>query len=67
MTNQESLSDSVQMLLDEREIWRLMVEYFDAVDALDPRRAVQIFSDDVTGDFMTGRVYQGRELSLIHI
>ena len=60
MTNQESLSDSVQVLLDEREIWRLMVEYFDAVDALDPKRAVQIFSDDVTGDFMTGRVYQGR-------
>ena len=61
MTDKESLSDSVQMLLDEREIWRLMVEYFDAVDALDPRRAVQIFSADVTGDFMTGRVYQGRE------
>lgn len=61
MTDKESLSDSLQMLLDEREIWRLMVEYFDAVDALDPERAVQIFSDDVTGDFMTGRVYQGRK------
>lgn len=61
MADKKSLSDSVQMLLDEREIWRLMVEYIDAVDALDPRRAVQIFSADVTGDFMTGRVYQGRE------
>jgi uncharacterized protein (TIGR02246 family) len=61
MTNNEILSDSVQLLLDEREIWRLMVEYFDAVDALDPKRAVQIFSEDVIGDFMTGRVYQGRE------
>jgi ketosteroid isomerase-like protein len=60
MINNETLSDYVQLLLDEREIWRLMVEYFDAVDALDPKRAVQIFSDDVTGDFMTGRVYQGR-------
>ena len=47
MADKKSLSDSVQMLLDEREIWRLMVEYFDAVDALDPRRAVQIFSAEV--------------------
>ena len=61
MTDKERHSDSVQMLLDEREIWRLMVEYFDAVDALEPKRAVQIFSDDVTGDFMTGRVYTGRD------
>jgi hypothetical protein len=47
-------------LVDERAIARLMVDYFDAVDALDPYRAVEIFTDDVEGDFMTGRLYHGR-------
>ena len=61
MIDNKTLSDSMQLLLDEREIWRLMVEYFDAVDALDPKRAVQIFSADVIGDFMTGRIYEGPE------
>lgn len=53
--------DLLRELADAREIEGLMVHYFDAVDALDPWRAVQIFSDDVEGDFMTGRQYRGRE------
>lgn len=47
-------------LVDAREIEALMVHYFDAVDALDPFRAVEIFTDEVEGDFMTGHPYVGR-------
>ena len=50
----------LQELLDARAIEGLMVHYFDAVDALDPFRAVEIFTDDVEGDFMTGHPYVGR-------
>jgi uncharacterized protein (TIGR02246 family) len=52
---------ALRELVDERAIARLMVDYFDAVDALDPFRAVGIFTDDVEGDFMTGRLYHGRQ------
>ena len=51
---------ALRELVDERAIASLMVDYFDAVDALDPYRAVEIFTDDVEGDFMTGRLYHGR-------
>lgn len=46
-------------LIDAREIEGLMVHYFDAVDSLDPFRAVEIFTDDIEGDFMTGKIYTG--------
>jgi ketosteroid isomerase-like protein len=49
----------VRELADAREIEGLMIHYFDAVDALDPFRAVEIFTDDIEGDFMTGKVYRG--------
>jgi ketosteroid isomerase-like protein len=48
-------------LVAAREIEGLMIHYFDAVDALDPFRAVEIFTDDIEGDFMTGHPYVGRE------
>jgi uncharacterized protein (TIGR02246 family) len=47
-------------LVDARAIEHLMIRYFDAVDALDPFAAVDIFTDDVEGDFMTGKIYRGR-------
>jgi ketosteroid isomerase-like protein len=50
----------IRDLADAREIEHLMIHYFDAVDALDPFRAVEIFTDDVEGDFMTGHPYVGR-------
>lgn len=50
----------IRELADAREIEGLMVHYFDAVDALDPFRAVEIFTDDIEGDFMTGHPYVGR-------
>lgn len=50
----------VRELVDAREIEGLMTHYFDAVDALDPFRAVEIFTDDIEGDFMTGHPYVGR-------
>ncbi len=49
----------IRELIDGREIERLMIRYFDRVDALDPFAAVDIFSEDVEGDFMTGKVYRG--------
>jgi ketosteroid isomerase-like protein len=51
----------MQELLDAREIEGLMIHYFDAVDALDPFGAVEIFSADIEGDFMTGHPYRGRQ------
>ena len=48
-------------LIAAREIEGLMIHYFEAVDALDPFRAVEIFTEDVEGDFMTGHPYVGRE------
>jgi ketosteroid isomerase-like protein len=53
--------DVIQELADAREIEGLMIHYFDAVDALDPFRAVEIFTDDIEGDFMTGHPYVGRQ------
>ena len=50
---------AVRELVDARAIEHLMVRYFDAVDALDPFAAVEIFTDDIEGDFMTGKVYRG--------
>jgi ketosteroid isomerase-like protein len=50
---------AVQELIDAREIEHLMIHYFDAVDALDPFRAVEVFTDDIEGDFMTGKRYVG--------
>ena len=50
---------AVRELVDARVIEHLMVRYFDAVDALDPFAAVEIFTDDIEGDFMTGKVYRG--------
>ena len=52
---------AIAELLAAREIEGLMIHYFDAVDALDPFRAVEIFTDDIEGDFMTGHPYVGRE------
>lgn len=54
------MDDALRELLDAREIEGLMIHYFDAVDALDPFRAVEIFTDDIEGDFMTGHPYRGR-------
>jgi hypothetical protein len=51
---------TLRELADAREIEGLMIHYFDAVDALDPFRAVEIFTDDIEGDFMTGHPYKGR-------
>lgn len=53
-------SNAIQELLDARQIEGLMIHYFDAVDALDPFRAVEVFTDDIEGDFMTGHPYVGR-------
>lgn len=53
-------SGGIQELLDARQIEGLMIHYFDAVDALDPFRAVEVFTDDIEGDFMTGHPYVGR-------
>ena len=50
---------AVRELVDARAIEHLMIRYFDAVDALDPFAAVEIFTDDIEGDFMTGKVYRG--------
>ena len=50
----------LQRLLDERAIYRVMVEYFDRVDALDPFGAARVFAPDATADLMTGKVYEGR-------
>lgn len=57
---EKSSEIQLQELVDAREIEGLMIQYFDAVDALDPFRAVEIFSDDIEGDFMTGHPYRGR-------
>ena len=50
---------ALRELLDAREIEALMIHYFDRVDALDPFAAVSVFTEDVVGDFMTGKLYQG--------
>ena len=50
---------AIQELVDAREIERLMIHYFDRVDALDPFGAVEIFTEGIEGDFMTGKVYRG--------
>lgn len=55
----ETDSDAIAELVAAREIEGLMIHYFDAVDALDPFRAVEIFTDDIEGDFMTGHPYVG--------
>ena len=49
----------LQELIDAREIEGLMIHYFDRVDALDTLGAVEIFTDDIEGDFMTGKIYHG--------
>ena len=51
----------VQELLDAKAIERVMVDYFDRVDALDPLGAAALFTDDATADLMTGKVYRSRE------
>jgi len=62
MDTEHALTDheQIRQLADAREIEGLMIHYFDAVDALDPFRAVEIFADDIEGDFMTGHPYVGR-------
>ena len=53
-------SVDTQTLLDEREIHRLMIEYFDRIDALDPMAAAAVFTEDAEADLMTGRRLVGR-------
>ena len=57
--NQRNDQANIQLLVDTHEIHGLMCHYFDAVDCLDPFRAVEVFTDDAQGDFMTGKIYVG--------
>ena len=36
----------IQELVDARDTENLMIEYFDAVDLLDPFRVARVFTDD---------------------
>ena len=55
------LGVDVQELLDAKAIERIMVEYFDRIDALDPFGVTDLFAEDATADLMTGKVYEGRD------
>lgn len=52
-------------LLDEREIYRLMVHYIDRVDANDPAGAAQCFTEDGIGIYWGE--YQGREAIAVRL
>ena len=47
----------IQVLFDARAIERVMIDYFDRVDALDPFGAAELFASDAKADLMTGKVY----------
>ncbi|MCP3977011.1 MAG: nuclear transport factor 2 family protein [bacterium] len=51
----------IQELIDAKAIERVMVDYFDRIDALDPIGASQLFAEDATADLMTGKIYQSRD------
>jgi uncharacterized protein (TIGR02246 family) len=53
------MDPKLQELLDARAIERVMADYFDRVDALDPFGAAALFAEDATADLMTGKVYRG--------
>jgi uncharacterized protein (TIGR02246 family) len=52
---------SLELLLAEREIHRLMLRYFDCVDAREVDAAAMLFTEDGVADYLTGKTYQGRE------
>jgi len=51
---------SLELILAEREIWRLMVRYLDRVDARDFEALAPLFTADASADFLTGRRHNGR-------
>jgi len=53
------LDNAIQMLIDERDIRRLMVHYADRIDANDPVGAADCFTPDGTGIYWGE--YRGRE------
>lgn len=52
---------SLDLLLAEREIHRLMVRYLDRVDARDLDGVAALFAADAVADYLTGRTVAGRE------
>jgi uncharacterized protein (TIGR02246 family) len=52
---------SLDLLLEERAIHRLMVRYLDRIDARDVDAAAALFTADGVADYLTGRTYEGRE------
>lgn len=53
------MDELIRTLIDERDIYRLMVQYADRVDANDPAGAAACFTHDGTGIYWGE--YQGRE------
>ncbi len=52
---------AVQRLIDEHALEKILVRYFDRVDANDPEGAAALFAPDAEVEIMTGKRYQGRE------
>jgi ketosteroid isomerase-like protein len=52
---------TLELLLAEREIQRLMIRYLDRIDARDVAGIAALFTDDAVADFLTGRAYRGPE------
>jgi uncharacterized protein (TIGR02246 family) len=53
--------EDLQSLVDERALERLLVEYFDRIDANDPEGAARLFAENVEVEIMTGKRYAGRD------
>lgn len=52
---------SIDLLMAEREIHRLMVRYLDRIDARDIEGITALFAEDAVADYLTGREVAGRE------
>lgn len=52
---------TLQRLVDERAVERVLFEYFDRIDANDPVGASQFFAEHVEVEIMTGKRYTGRD------
>jgi uncharacterized protein (TIGR02246 family) len=55
------MSDTLQTLLDERDVERLFHRYFERIDANDPAGASQHMTEDVEFEIMIGERRQGRD------
>src|SRR5438128_2662351 len=55
------MATTTQVETDEVAVERVLRNYFDRIDALDPEGAVQHFAGDAQAEVMTGKTVDGRD------